>query len=237
MNITIVWVAICLATGGLGVVCGLWLASHQRARRVPDQAAVEAAHAYVKSLFQTQSLAIAGMQRTARDEHAKALERQGALQVRRDEVLAAQLAELKAELKAEQQRSFVSMEAATTVRLENFLKALATVRAKEAPAATEAAGTPTSDAPKEARKEVATEKMLPASPVRAPAQSLPTTPSARPPELLLTPIQPPAPMGGPEPVVRQLTDAELDAMPPELPPTTPRRRVLPTPKSPAMGRL
>jgi hypothetical protein len=36
---------------------------------------------------------------------------------------------------------------------------------------------------------------------------------------------------------RELTDEEIDALPPELPPAKPRKRILPPPKQPAWRKL
>lgn len=76
-----------------------------------------------------------------------------------------------------------------------------------------------------------------ASAPRSPASS-PTAVSARLPELLLTPLPRPEPVyEEPEPVV-ELSDDELDALPPELPvPDKPRKRILPVPKKPVLRNL
>lgn len=77
----------------------------------------------------------------------------------------------------------------------------------------------------------------PAPAARPPAVSPPAV-SARPPELLLTPLPQPEPVydePAPEPV---LSDEEIDALPPELPlADKPRRRILPTPKKPVLRKL
>lgn len=77
------------------------------------------------------------------------------------------------------------------------------------------------------------------SPV-APRALAPSPPavSARPPELLLTPLPRPEPVyDEPEPMP-ELSDEELDALPPELPaPDIPRKRILPAPKKPVLRNL
>lgn len=78
---------------------------------------------------------------------------------------------------------------------------------------------------------------VPAPASRSVAVSPPAV-SARPPELLLTPLPQPEPVyDEPEPE-RVLSDEEIDALPPELPKAEmPRRRVLPTPKKPVLRNL
>lgn len=63
--------------------------------------------------------------------------------------------------------------------------------------------------------------------------------SARPPELLLTPIVHPPPVAEPEaPPERELTDEEIDALPPELPPAgPPRKRILPRAPKPTLRNI
>ena len=62
--------------------------------------------------------------------------------------------------------------------------------------------------------------------------------SARPPELLHRPIVRPAPAYAFEEPAPELTDAELDALPPDLPaPAKPQRRILPPPKKPSFRNL
>lgn len=62
--------------------------------------------------------------------------------------------------------------------------------------------------------------------------------SARPPELELTPLPRPQPSRGPEPAAPELSDEELDALPPDLPaPDKARRRILPPPKRPPFRSL
>ena len=62
--------------------------------------------------------------------------------------------------------------------------------------------------------------------------------SARPPELLLTPLAEPAPVYEAPAPERELTDEEIDALPPEpLVTDKPRKRVLPPPKKPVMRSL
>lgn len=75
--------------------------------------------------------------------------------------------------------------------------------------------------------------------VRAsPAPSLrtvfpPAVASARPPELLMMPITRPDPVYEPETPDQELTDEELDALPPDLPAQgLPRKRILPAPTKP-----
>lgn len=199
MNMLITWVLSCLVAAGLGLAGGLWLGLRRHGREAApstDAAALAALQSHLKTLFEAQGVAIAGAHRTAREEHARTLERQplllqraleveltryAALQARRDEALAGQLAAF-----------------------------------RDAPAVAQPA------AP---------------SPVLATHANVPTGMSPRPPELLHVPIQPSTRWADPEPVARELSDAELDAMPPELPPISPRKRLLPTPKSPVMGRL
>ncbi|RZL93301.1 MAG: hypothetical protein EOP76_09545 [Variovorax sp.] len=68
--------------------------------------------------------------------------------------------------------------------------------------------------------------------------SPPPPPSARPPELMHTPLPRPEPVQVPDVMERELTDEELDALPPELPAETrPRKRILPAPKKPTLNRL
>ncbi|WP_219210047.1 hypothetical protein [Variovorax boronicumulans] len=75
-------------------------------------------------------------------------------------------------------------------------------------------------------------------PVPRPVAPSPRAVSARPPELLLTPLPRPEPIyDEPEPEP-ELSDEELDALPPELPvPDRPRRRILPAPKKPVLRNL
>ena len=62
--------------------------------------------------------------------------------------------------------------------------------------------------------------------------------SARPPELLLTPLARAEPVYPSEVPTRELTDAEIDALPPELPAAgLPRKRILPAPSKPVLKRL
>jgi hypothetical protein len=82
------------------------------------------------------------------------------------------------------------------------------------------------------------------SPALAPALAppAPSAPeaavSARPPELLLTPLPEPAPVYEAPAPERELTDEEIDALPPEpLVTDKPRKRVLPPPKKPVMRSL
>ncbi|MDH6594219.1 hypothetical protein M2165_004108 [Variovorax sp. TBS-050B] len=76
-------------------------------------------------------------------------------------------------------------------------------------------------------------------PPDAPPPSAPSSASARPPELLLTPIVPAEPVPEPEAApARELTDEEIDALPPELPPAgPPRKRILPRPPKPTLRSL
>jgi hypothetical protein len=53
-----------------------------------------------------------------------------------------------------------------------------------------------------------------------------------------TPLPRPEPVQEPEVVERELSDEELDALPPELPTDKkPRKRVLPAPKKPTLNSL
>lgn len=87
----------------------------------------------------------------------------------------------------------------------------------------------------DARSAVAVSVPAPAS--RAVAVSPPAI-SARPPELLLTPLPQLEPVyDEPEPE-RVLSDEEIDALPPELPPADrPRKRLLSPPKKPVLRNL
>lgn len=76
--------------------------------------------------------------------------------------------------------------------------------------------------------------------VRAPdaAGRPPAAVSARPPELELTPLPRPEPAPEPEAAQPELSDEELDALPPELPvPGKARKRVLPAPRNPPLRSL
>jgi hypothetical protein len=78
---------------------------------------------------------------------------------------------------------------------------------------------------------------MPAPASRSVAMSPPAI-SARPPELLLTPLPQPEPVYDEPAPERVLSDEEIDALPPELPTVDrPRRRVLPTPKKPVLRNL
>ncbi|WP_211462542.1 hypothetical protein [Collimonas silvisoli] len=62
--------------------------------------------------------------------------------------------------------------------------------------------------------------------------------AVRPPELPRAPIVPHEPVQIEEEPTRELTDEELDAMPPELPTAEkPRKRIMPTPKKPTFRSL
>jgi hypothetical protein len=63
--------------------------------------------------------------------------------------------------------------------------------------------------------------------------------SARPPEWLLTPVPQPKPVYDDEPEpMRELSDEEIDALPPDLPVADKaRKRILPTPKRPVLRNL
>lgn len=87
----------------------------------------------------------------------------------------------------------------------------------------------------EARLAVSVSVPAPAS--RSVAVSPPAI-SARPPELLLTPLPQPEPVYDEPAPERVLSDEEIDALPPELPTAErPLRRVLPTPKKPVLRNL
>ncbi|MDM0112107.1 hypothetical protein QTI66_08095 [Variovorax sp. J22R133] len=77
------------------------------------------------------------------------------------------------------------------------------------------------------------------APVSRPFEPTPTDAvSARPPELLHTPLPRREPFDAPEHVERELSDEELDALPPELPtPDKPRKRILPAPRKPPLSSL
>lgn len=77
----------------------------------------------------------------------------------------------------------------------------------------------------------------PAPAMRPPAEP-PRTVSARPPELLLTPLPQPEPVyDEPEPE-GVLSDEEIDALPPDLPMAgKPQKRLLATPKKPVLRKL
>lgn len=73
----------------------------------------------------------------------------------------------------------------------------------------------------------------PGAPVRPPAAV-----SARPPELELTPLPRPEPLQESEVAAPELSDEELDALPPDLPaPDKARKRILPPPKKPPLRSL
>ena len=62
--------------------------------------------------------------------------------------------------------------------------------------------------------------------------------SARPPELLHTPLPRTAPVHSPPETPRELTDEEIDALPADLPEASmPRKRILPSPKKPTLRSL
>ena len=94
---------------------------------------------------------------------------------------------------------------------------------------------------------LSTAKLPKPAPPRATTSPAPTPPapsapeaviSARPPELLLTPLPEPAPVYEVPAPERELTDEEIDALPPEpLVTDKPRKRVLPPPKKPVMRGL
>jgi hypothetical protein len=72
-------------------------------------------------------------------------------------------------------------------------------------------------------------------PTPAPARA---SPAARPSELLGTPRPQPAPVYAPEAPERELSDQEIDALPPDLPaPTRLQARKLPTPKKPVLRNI
>ena len=79
---------------------------------------------------------------------------------------------------------------------------------------------------------------LTATPVTARVLPTPASLSARQPELLLTPLARAEPVYPSEMPTRELTDAEIDALPPELPAAgLPRKRILPAPSKPVLKRL
>ncbi|MET3915022.1 hypothetical protein ABID97_001804 [Variovorax sp. OAS795] len=96
--------------------------------------------------------------------------------------------------------------------------------------------------PRKAQQAVAAE---PSGPVQHPTVPPPGTSaapvlavSARPPELLHTPLPRPQPTYEQVEPVPELSDEELDALPPELPELgKPRKRVLPAPKKPSLRSL
>lgn len=62
--------------------------------------------------------------------------------------------------------------------------------------------------------------------------------SARPPELLQTPLPRAEPVYAATEPTRELTDAEIDALPADLPELTlPRKRILPSPRKPTLRSL
>ena len=79
---------------------------------------------------------------------------------------------------------------------------------------------------------------LTAMPGTARVLPTPASLSARPPELLLTPLARAEPVYPSEVPTRELTDAEIDALPPELPAAgLPRKRIMPAPAKPVLKRL
>jgi hypothetical protein len=79
-------------------------------------------------------------------------------------------------------------------------------------------------------------KSMPSAVVK-PAAPAPIA-SARPPELMSTPLPRPQPVHEPEPPALELSDEELDALPPELPASAkPRKRMQAAPKKPVMRDL
>jgi hypothetical protein len=79
---------------------------------------------------------------------------------------------------------------------------------------------------------------LPPVPAPGTAARHPAAVSARPPELELTPLPRSQPSRDPEVGVPELSDEELDALPPALPePGKARRRILPLPKKPPFHNL
>lgn len=71
--------------------------------------------------------------------------------------------------------------------------------------------------------------------VPSPAVSTPSSPSSA---FSAEPVTPRVPIEAEEPALHELSDAEIDALPPDLPvPRPSRRRVLPAPKSPVMRHL
>ena len=77
----------------------------------------------------------------------------------------------------------------------------------------------------------------PERPTLVPAPA-PISLSARPPELMGTPRPPPAPVCAPQEPERELSDEEIDALPPDLPaPTRLQGRKLPAPKKPVLRNI
>ncbi len=74
--------------------------------------------------------------------------------------------------------------------------------------------------------------LVPGAPARHPAAG-----SARPPELEMTPLPRPEPSLGLEVATPELSDEELDAMPPDLPEPGKARKRIPPPKRPPFRRL
>ncbi|APW38284.1 hypothetical protein RD110_14690 [Rhodoferax koreense] len=122
----------------------------------------------------------------------------------------------------QQQHGLAAFAAAQVALLDDFLKSQTVPRADVTPPAGATPTTPSVPRPS-----------------LAPMQPRPSAaPSARPPELSSKPLAAPAPAAIEEAPARELSDAEIDALPPDLPARAPpRRRVLPAPKSPAMRRL
>ena len=79
-----------------------------------------------------------------------------------------------------------------------------------------------------------------AQPVPSPSRSLspPLQPPSSPPSVALQPLPRPQPVALAAAPEVELTDDEIDALPPELPaPATPHKRVLPPPRKPMLNRL
>lgn len=136
----------------------------------------------------------------------------------------------------QQQNAFNSFQAMQAALMGDFLRSVSSVHTKaDVSSPTPLRVPPTSIASTElhsaTRAELASQsasKLKPAS----------TPHSARPPEMLLTPVSFPECVPVDEAPTRELSDAEIDALSPELPnPALSRRRVLPTPKLPVMRSL